>query len=207
MLSDGTAMQADQVLFATGRVPNTKDLGLEDAGVTLGEDGAIAVDAFSATAQPSVYAIGDVTNRSNHTPVAIREGQAFADTVFGDRSMKVDHNLIANGVFTDPEIGSVGLTEAQAGEEHGDAVEIFKTRFQPMRAAMPGLDIPITMKIVTQRPNGKVLGVHILGDNAADIIQTVAIAVGMGATKADFDRTMAVHPTDTEELVTMRTPS
>ncbi len=204
-LSDGGTLRVDQVLVATGRVPQSAGLGLEAAGVTLGDKGAIRVDAFSATAQPSVYAIGDVTDRSAHTPVAIREGQAFADTVFGKQPTAVDHRLIANAVFSDPEIGAIGLTEAKARETHGDDIDVYKRRFQPMRAAMPGLDVQMTMKLVVARTTGKILGVHILGDNAAEIIQSLAVAVTMGATKADFDRTFAVHPTDAEELVTMRT--
>jgi glutathione reductase (NADPH) len=204
MLSNGERLRVDQTLVATGRVPQSAGLGLEAAGVTLGDKGTIVVDAFSATAQPSIYAIGDVTDRSAHTPVAIREGQAVADTVVGGRPTAVDHGLIANAVFSDPEIGVIGLTEAKARERYGADIDVYKRRFQPMRAAMPGLDIQMTMKLVVARATGKVLGVHILGDNAAEIIQATAIAVTMGATKADFDRTFAIHPTDGEELVTMR---
>lgn len=202
-LSDGSSIEADVVLVATGRRPNTGGLGLESAGVVLSPNGAVKVDANSRSNIPSIYAVGDVTDRVNLTPVAIREGHAFADTMFGHRSWSVDHSLYASAVFTTPELGTVGLTEAQA-IELGHSVKVFETGFRPMRATISGGQERVYMKLVTDAQTGKVLGVHMLGEAAAEIIQSVAIAVTMGATKADFDRTIALHPSAAEELVTMR---
>ncbi len=201
----GAPIDADIVLVATGRRPNTRGLGLEQAGVALGSLGEIKVDAASASSVPSIHAVGDVTNRVNLTPVAIREGHAFADSTFGSRNWTVDHATIASAVFTTPEIGTVGLSEAQAVAA-GHKVTVFESGFRPMKATISGRQERIYMKLVVDAQSDKVLGVHILGHDAGEIVQAVAIAVTMGATKADFDRTVALHPSAAEELVTMRTP-
>jgi glutathione reductase (NADPH) len=202
----GDPVEADVVLVATGRRPNTRGLGLEQAGVALGSLGEITVDAASASSVPSIHAVGDVTNRVNLTPVAIREGHAFADSTFGSRRWTVDHAVVASAVFTTPEIGTVGLSEAQAVAA-GHEVRIFESGFRPMKATISGRQERVYMKLVVDAASDKVLGVHILGHDAGEIVQAVAIAVTMGATKADFDRTVALHPSAAEELVTMRTPS
>ncbi|WP_112663054.1 glutathione-disulfide reductase [Microvirga flavescens] len=204
-LSDGTIAVFDQVLVATGRRPNTKGLGLEKAGITLDQAGAIPVDAYSRSVIPSIYAVGDVTNRANLTPIAIREGHAFADTVFGSKPVMVDHSLIPTAVFSTPEIGVIGCTETLAEARYGE-IEIFKTSFRSMKATLSGSHDRVLMKIIVDKATDKVVGVHIVGEGAGEMIQVAGIAVTMGATKADFDRTVAVHPTAAEELVTMRTP-
>jgi glutathione reductase (NADPH) len=204
-LSDGTVLTVDKVLVATGRRPNTASLGLENAGISVDRAGAIPVDGYSRTLTPSIYAVGDVTNRANLTPVAIREGHAFADTVFGDLPTMVNHELIPTAVFSTPEIGVVGRTEASAREAYGD-IDVYKASFRAMKATLSGRDERIFMKVIVEKATDKVLGVHVLGHDAGEVIQAVGIAVTMGATKADFDRTIAVHPTAAEELVTMRTP-
>lgn len=202
---DGSAT-AGLVLYATGRVPNVAGLGLETAGVELTEGGAIRVDAASRTSVPSIYAVGDVTDRAQLTPVAIREGHAFADSVFGGRDSLADHTMIATAVFTTPELATVGLSEEAALARHA-AVDVYRTDFRPMKNALAGRDERMFMKIVVDAENDRVLGVHLLGDGAGEMIQLVAIPLTMGATKRDFDRTMAVHPTAAEELVTLRTPA
>lgn len=201
----GAPIDADVVLVATGRRPNTQGLGLEKAGVALGPLGEIEVDAASTSSVPSIHAVGDVTNRVNLTPVAIREGHAFADSTFGSRRWTVDHGTIASAVFTTPEIGTVGLSETQAAAADHE-VRIFESGFRPMKATISGRHERIYMKLVVDAKTDKVLGVHMLGHDAGEIVQSVAIAVTMGATKADFDRTVALHPSAAEELVTMRTP-
>lgn len=203
--ASGVPIDADVVLVATGRRPNTAGLGLEQAGVKLGPRGQILVDPASASSVPSIHAVGDVTDRVNLTPVAIREGHAFADTVFGARPWTVEHGLFASAVFTTPEIGTIGLTEQQALAT-GHELRIFEAGFRPMKATISGRNERIYMKLVVDAQTDKVLGVHILGHDAGEIIQAVGIAVTMGATKADFDRTIALHPSAAEELVTMRTP-
>lgn len=204
-LSDGTREEYDQIMVATGRKPNVAGLGLEAAGVALGAGGAVRVDAHSRTSVPSIHAVGDVTDRANLTPIAIREGHAFADTVFGGTPVAVDHSLIPTAVFSTPEIGTVGLTETQARALHGD-VTIFKAQFRPMLAALSGREERMLMKLIVDTASDRVLGVHVVGHDAGEIIQMAGIAMTMGATKADFDRTIAVHPSAAEELVTMRTP-
>ena len=201
----GDPIEAEVVLVATGRRPHTRGLGLEAAGVKLGPVGEIIVDEASASSVPSIHAVGDVTNRVNLTPVAIREGHAFAGSVFGGRPWTVRHDLVASAVFTTPEIGSVGLSEAQALAA-GHELRVFESAFRPMKATISGRQERIYMKLIVDAATDKVLGVHILGHDAGEIIQAVAIAVTMGATKADFDRTVALHPSAAEELVTMRTP-
>ncbi|HLX15457.1 MAG TPA: glutathione-disulfide reductase [Bradyrhizobium sp.] len=206
-LSNGSSIASDQVMFAIGRHPNVANLGLEKAGVAINpENGGIAVDGFSRTSTPNIYAIGDVTHRVNLTPVAIREGHAFADTVFGKRQVRVDHADIPTAVFCQPEVGTVGLTEAQARAQFSQ-VDIYKTNFRPMKATLSGRDTRVLMKLIVDAMTDRVIGCHIVGDGAAEMAQVLGIAVKMKATKADFDATMALHPTAAEELVTMHTPA
>ena len=202
--TNGTEKIYDQVMFATGRSPNTEDMGLQAAGVEVGRRGEIVVDEYSQTAVPSIFAIGDVTNRVQLTPVAIREGMAFVETVFKGNPTPVDHELIPSAVFTQPELGTVGLTEEEAREI--EPVEIYCTSFKPMNHAFAGRDDRVLMKLVVSKETRKVLGCHIVADHAGEMIQLAGIAVKMGATKEDFDRTVAVHPTMAEELVTMKEP-
>jgi glutathione reductase (NADPH) len=203
-LSDHDDILVDTVMFATGRRPNVSGLGLEQAGVRLNEKGAIAVDAYSRTSVPHIYAVGDVTDRIALTPVAIREGHAFADTVFGGQSTKVDHTNVPTAVFSQPEVGVIGLTESEAREQYHH-VDIYKTTFRPMKTVFIGSETRTLMKLVVDGATGRVLGCHIVGPDAGEMIQVLGIAIRMGATKADFDATMAVHPTAAEELVTLRT--
>ena len=203
-LSNGDRLAVDQVLVATGRAPHVKGLGLEAAGVAQRANGAIVVDDRSRTNVASIYAVGDVTDRVNLTPVAIREGHAFADNVFGGKNIDVSHADVPSAVFTTPEVGTVGLTEAEAREAYA-IVDIYSASFRPMRATLSGRSEKTIMKIVVDGETDRVLGVHILGHEAGEMAQLLGVAVRMRATKADFDATMAVHPTAAEELVTMRT--
>jgi glutathione reductase (NADPH) len=203
--TDGTEREFDLVMYATGRRPNTRGLGLEELGVGIGRQGQIAVDRFSQTAVPSIFAVGDVTGRINLTPVAIREGHAFADTVFGGKPTAFDHELVASAVFTQPEMGSVGMTEEAARDQ--EPIEVYATAFRPMRTAFAGRPDRVMMKLIVSQTTRKVLGCHIVAPEAGEMIQLAAIAIRMGATKEDFDRTCAVHPTMSEELVTMRKPT
>jgi glutathione reductase (NADPH) len=206
-LSNGSSIASEKVMFAIGRHPNVANLGLEKAGVAINpRNGGIAVDNFSRSSVANIYAIGDVTHRTNLTPVAIREGHAFADSVFGKRRIEVDHANIPTAVFSQPEVGTVGLTETQARAQFSH-VDIYKTDFRPIKSTMSGRDTRILMKLVVDGTTDRVVGCHIVGDTAAEIVQAVAVAVKMKATKADFDATMALHPTAAEELVTMRTPT
>jgi glutathione reductase (NADPH) len=202
-LNDGAVFGASQIMFATGRIPNAMNIGLEKAGIAHTPHGAVPVDEWSRTPVESIYAVGDVTNRVNLTPVAIREGHAFADTVFGNRPMKVDHSLIPTAVFSQPEIGTVGMTEAQA-RETAARVDIYKTSFRPMKHTLSGRDERMLMKLVVDGSTDRVLGCHICGPDAGEMAQLLGISLKLGATKADFDATMAVHPTAAEELVTLR---
>jgi glutathione reductase (NADPH) len=202
--TNGQEATYEEVMFATGRAPNTRDMGLAEAGVTLGRKGEIAVDAYSQTSVPSVYAIGDVTDRVNLTPVAIREGMAFVETVFNGNPTPVDHDLIPTAIFTQPEMGTVGLSEEEARER--GPVEIYATSFKPMREAFAGRSARVLMKLVVCADTRRVLGCHIVAPGAGEMIQLAGIAVKMGATKEDFDRTVAVHPTMSEEIVTMKAP-
>jgi glutathione reductase (NADPH) len=205
-LSSGASIASDQVMFAVGRHPNVANLGLEKTGAAINpRNGGIAVDGFSKSSVDNIYAIGDVTHRLNLTPVAIREGHAFADTVFGKREVRVDHADVPTAVFCQPEVGTVGLTEAQAREKF-PRVDIYKSTFRPMKATLSGRDTHMLMKLIVDAATDRVVGCHIVGDGAAEMIQVIGIAVKMKATKADFDATMALHPTAAEELVTMRTP-
>ena len=202
-LSGHEQVVVDKVMFATGRRPNVKGIGIEAAGVKLNQAGAIEVNEFSQTNVPHIYAVGDVTDRIALTPVAIREGHAFADSVFGGKPTKVDHANVPTAVFSEPECGVIGLTEAQACETLAK-VDIYKTSFRPMKATLSGRDTRTFMKLIVDGHTDRVVGAHMVGPDAGEIIQLIGIAVKMKATKADFDATMAVHPTASEELVTMR---
>jgi glutathione reductase (NADPH) len=202
--TNGTIEVFDEVLLATGRVPNTADLGLENTGVELGRKGEIMVDKYSQTAVPSIYAIGDVTDRVNLTPVAIREGMGFVETVFKGNPTPVDHDLIPTAIFTQPEFGTIGLSEEDARDS--EPVEIYATSFRPMQSSFAGRNDRVLMKLVVSQASRKILGCHIVAPGAGEMIQLVGIAIKMGATKEDFDRTVAVHPTMSEELVTMKAP-
>lgn len=204
-LSSGETRDTGLVMLATGRVPNVEGLGLERAGVETDADGAIRVGLDSATTASGIWAVGDVTDRLALTPVAIREGHAFADTVFGKRPWHCDHSNVPAAVFATPEIGTVGLTETQARERHG-RIEIYRTSFRPMANTLSDSTEKMLMKLVVDAGTDRVLGVHVCGPDAAEMIQLAAIAVKMGATKHQFDQTVALHPTAAEELVTMRTP-
>jgi glutathione reductase (NADPH) len=203
--SNGITKTFEKVMFATGRAPNTSDMGLEAAGVTLGRKGEILVDEYSQTAVPSIYAIGDVTDRVNLTPVAIREAMAFNETVFQGNPTPVDHDLIPTAIFTQPEMGTVGLSEEDAREI--EPVEVYCTSFKPMQQSFAGRSARVMMKLIVSVASRKVLGCHIVAPGAGEMIQLAGIAVKMGATKEDFDRTVAVHPTMAEEIVTMKSPT
>ena len=202
-LSNGNHVDTDMVFWAVGRKPATKGLGLEDAGVELDKGGAIVVDEFSKSSVDSIYAVGDVTNRVNLTPVAIREGAAFAETCFNNTPTKVDYRFIPKAVFTQPPVGVVGYAEHEARKEFKN-VDIYKTNFRPMKNMLTGSEERVLMKLVVDGDTDKVLGCHIVGDSAGEMIQCVAIAVKAGLTKSQFDETVALHPTIAEELVTMR---
>ena len=202
-MHDGTEIMTDLVMYATGRIPNTTGLGLESAGIELDGAGAIKVDGYSKSNVDNIYAVGDVTNRVNLTPVAIREGAAFAETVFNDNPVSVDHSDIASAVFSQPELGTVGLTEEQAQEKYGE-IDVYKSSFRPMKHVLSDIDEKMLMKLIVDKASDRVVGCHIMGPDAGEIVQVVGIAVKMKATKADFDRTIALHPSAAEELVTMR---
>ncbi|MDP2411442.1 MAG: glutathione-disulfide reductase [Pseudolabrys sp.] len=204
-LSDGSTVAVDKVMFAIGRRPNIMGLGCEALNMNFHEHGGIEVDEYSRTSVPNIYAVGDVTNRVNLTPVAIREGHAFADTLYGGKPTKVDHANVPTAVFTEPELGVIGLTEAQAQEqEQYPIVDVYKTSFRSMKMVMAGRATRCFMKLLVDGTTDRVIGCHIAGPEAGEMIQLVGVAFRMGATKADFDATMAVHPTVAEELVTMR---
>jgi glutathione reductase (NADPH) len=205
-VSSGNHIPADKVMFATGRVPNVAKLGLREAGVEIAKNGGIAVDEYSRTTAKNIYAVGDVTNRINLTPVAIREGHAFADTVFGGKRTVVDHANVPTAVFSEPEVGAVGLTEAQARTKL-QRTDVYKSMFRPLKATLSGRDTTVLLKLIVDGETDRVVGCHIVGEGAAEMVQLAAVAVKMRATKADFDATMALHPTIAEELVTMRTRS
>jgi glutathione reductase (NADPH) len=202
--SNGSEKVYDQVMFATGRTPNTDGLGLEAVGVDIGRRNEVVVDDYSQTKVPSIYAIGDVTNRVQLTPVAIREGMAFVETVFKGNPTKVDHALIPSAIFTQPEMGTVGLSEEDAREQ--ETIEVYATSFRPMQTAFANRPDRVLMKLVVSKATRKVLGCHIVSPHAGEMIQLAGIAIKMGATKEQFDATCAVHPTISEELVTMRDP-
>ena len=203
--SEGKKENFDKILTATGRTPNSDDLGLDNSGVQIGEKGEILVDNFSKSSREPVYAIGDVTNRSNLTPIAIREAMSFIETVFRDRPEKLDYRFIPTAVFTTPEVGTVGLTEEEASQFA--PLEIYTTKFKSMREGFAGREDRVFMKLIVEEKNQKVLGCHFVSPFAGELVQLAAVAVTMGATKLDFDKTIAVHPTISEELVTMRKPT
>ncbi len=202
-LRGGGSLETDLVLSAIGREPATKGLGLDSAGVRTGAKGEVIVDSFSQTTVPGIFAVGDVTDRANLTPVAIREGHAFADTVFGKRPVQVDHTLIPTAVFTTPELATVGLSE-EAARALGHELDLYKSRFRPMRNTISGRNERMLMKLVVDRATDRVLGCHVLGPDAAEIVQMAAVALQLGARKSDFDATIALHPSAGEELVTLR---
>lgn len=202
--TNGMQKVFDKVIYATGRKPNTEGLGLENAGVKLGRWGQIEVDAYSQTNVPSIFAVGDVTDRVNLTPVAIREGAAFVETVFKGNPTTVDHSNIASAIFTQPEYGAVGLTEEQAREQ--EEIEVYCAAFRPMQNAFIGKEERVLFKLIVSRATRKILGCHIIADGAGELIQMVGVAMKMGATKEDFDATVAVHPTMSEEIVLMKQP-
>ncbi|MFD2238572.1 glutathione-disulfide reductase [Aureimonas populi] len=205
-LKSGDRLDADEVMLAVGRMPNTEDLGCEKAGVELGPKGEIVVDDYSQTSVAHIHAIGDVTNRVQLTPVAIHEAMCFVETVYHGRPTKPDFETVATAVFSQPEIGTVGLTESAAARSHGD-LDIYRARFKPMRHTLSGRDEAMLMKLVVDATSRKVLGAHVLGPDAGELAQVLGICVKAGLTKEDFDRTMAVHPTAAEELVTLYDPS
>ncbi|AIO41931.1 glutathione-disulfide reductase [Burkholderia sp. AU19243] len=202
-VGDATHGPYDAVLYATGRVPNVDGIGLERAGVLLDARGAIAVDAYSATSVPSIHAIGDVTSRPQLTPVATRDGALLARTLFGGSRVATDHAYVPSAVFSQPEVATVGLTEADARRLH-DAVDIYRTSFKALRHTLSGRDERTLMKLVVERDSQRVIGAHMVGRDAGEIIQGIAIAIRAGATKAQFDDTIGIHPTAAEEFVTMR---
>lgn len=205
-LNNGKTLKTGAVMYATGRVPHVKDLGLEALNIKQGRIGEILVSPQSQTNVDNIYAVGDVTDRANLTPVAIREGNAVAETLFNNNPMAVDHSLIPTAVFSQPELGTIGLTEDQAREQY-DAIDVYVSTFRPMKHILAGSDSKMMMKLIVDQKTDKMLGVHIMGADAGEMIQLVGITMRMGATKADFDATMAVHPTAAEELVTMKVPT
>jgi glutathione reductase (NADPH) len=204
-LDDGASMEADLVLYATGRHPNTDGIGLDAAGVELTDSGAIRVDDYYRTSADNIYAIGDVIDRMQLTPVAIAEGMCIANNLFGDQpKRKLDYENVATAVFCQPNIGTVGLTETEARQRH--RVKIFKSTFRPMKHTLSGRNERTLMKLVVDAANDRVLGAHMVGPDAGEIIQGIAIALRAGLTKAQFDMTIGIHPTAAEEFVTMREP-
>ena len=201
---DGAKIGTDLVFMATGRKAHTVGLGLENAGVDTDKNGAVIVDEYSRSNVKHIYAVGDVTDRVNLTPVAIREGAAFVETVYNDNPTAYDHSDIASAVFTRPPIGVVGLNESQAREVYGDKVKVYTTSFRPMKNILAEKDQRCLMKLITQGKKERVIGIHIVGDDSPEIIQALGICVKAGLTKADFDRTCAVHPTLAEEIVTLK---
>ncbi|MEN9392313.1 MAG: glutathione-disulfide reductase, partial [Pseudomonadota bacterium] len=200
---NGDDVETDLLLFAIGRVPKTKDLGLEAAGVALDADGAVIVDAHNATNVPSIHAVGDVTNRVQLTPVAIREGHAFADSVFGNNPRTIDYSAIPTAVFSNPPIAGVGLTEEEARATLSD-VKVYKSDFRAMKNVLAGRNERALYKMIVDGATDKVIGLHLIGPDSAEILQAAAIAVKAGLTKQDFDDTVALHPSMAEELVLMK---
>jgi len=202
-LEDGASLDADAVIFATGRRPLIRDLGLEETGVELGPEGAVVVDAYSRSSVPSIWAIGDVTDRVDLTPVAIHEGMCLAATLFGEGPVAPDHTNVPSAVFSQPPIASVGLTEAEARARYAE-IDLYRTRFRELKQTLSGRDQKTMMKLVVDRASQRVVGAHMVGSHAGEVIQGIAIAIKCGATKAQFDATLGIHPTSAEEFVTMR---
>jgi len=205
LLDDGERLETDCVMYATGRVPASAGLGLKAAGVDVRASGSIPVDEYSRTNVPHIFAVGDITHRVNLTPVAIMEGHAFADSEFGGRPRPVDHAFVPSAVFSHPQVGTVGYSEDEARVHYGE-VEVFRSSFRPMKHTLSGRDEHMLMKLVVERAGGRVVGVHVVGPDAAEIVQGFAVAVKSCLTKAQFDATVGIHPTAAEELVTMRNP-
>jgi glutathione reductase (NADPH) len=205
VLDDGSQLQADQVLYATGRVPNVRRLGLENCGVELHHGGWVLVDEQSRTNVPNIYAVGDVTNRVNLTPVAIYEAHAFADSVFGGRPRPVTHEFIPSAVFSQPPVAAVGFNEHDAVNHFG-AIDVYRADFRPLKHTLSGRDEKTMMKLIVARETQRVVGIHIVGADAPEIVQGFAVAVKSGLSKDQFDATIGIHPTAAEELVTMRNP-
>ncbi|PRP90026.1 Glutathione amide reductase [Enhygromyxa salina] len=205
LLDHDEFIETDALIYATGRAPNSRDIGLEEVGVKLRSDGGVVVDERNRTAVPNIYAVGDVTHRINLTPVAINEGRAMAETLFNKNPIIMDRRNIATAVFSRPPVGTVGLTEAEAREQH-ESVEVYCSRFRPMKATISGREDRVVVKLVVDKPSGVVLGAHMIGDDAPEIVQGLAVAIKCGATKRDFDATVGIHPTAAEEFVTMRFP-
>jgi glutathione reductase (NADPH) len=204
-LSDGSRVEGDLLLAATGRNPNTENLGLDAAGVEIDAKGAVVVDELSRTSQANIYAVGDVTDRINLTPVAIEEAMAFVDTVYRGRPRPMDHRNVPSAVFSHPPVATVGLTEAEAHAELG-GVEVYRSTFRPLKHTLSGRDEKTMMKLIVSRADDRVVGLHVVGLDAPEIVQGFAVAIKAGATKADFDATVGIHPTAAEELVTLREP-
>lgn len=202
-LTDGSTLEVDAVMAATGRKPNTDGLGLEAIGVRTDASGAVVVNEYSRSSVENIYAVGDVTNRINLTPVAIREGHCFADTVFGNKPRSPDHRDVPAAVFSQPPVGTVGLSETDARKEYGE-VDVYRTSFKPLKATVSGRDERVMMKLVVDAKTDRVVGAHMVGEDAGEIMQGIGIAIKAGATKADFDATIGIHPTAAEEFVTMR---
>ena len=202
----GESIAADKIMFATGRMPNTKDLGLEEIGVRFAANGAVRVDEYSQTAVPGIYAVGDVTARQMLTPVALAEAAAFVETVFNGRPAKMDYRLVPSAVFSQPPVACVGLTEAEARREY-PAVDVYRASYRPLKHTLTGREVKTFMKLIADGATGRVLGCHMVGDNAPEIVQGLAVALTCGATKAQFDATIGIHPTDAEEFVTLREKS
>ena len=204
-MGDGSTLESDQVLVATGRAPNTAGLGLEEAGVELAEDGSVVVNDQLQSSVPHIHAVGDVTNLMNLTPVATAQGHALADTLFGGSNRTVDLHAVPSAVFSQPPVATVGATEEQA-RAAGRPIDVYRTSFRALLHTLTGRDSKVMMKLVVDRGNGRILGAHMVGDDAPEIMQTVAVAIRAKATKADFDATIGIHPTTAEEFVTLRTP-
>ena len=202
-LADGSTLDVDSVMYATGRKANTQSLGLETTGVTCDSRGAIEVDDFFQTSEPSIYALGDVIGRVELTPVAIREGMALSENLFKGGSTKVDYDFIPTAVFSQPNIGTVGFSEAEAKEKYGE-IKVFESRFKPMKQTLGGIDEKVYMKLIVDTATDRVVGCHMVGESAGEIMQGLGVAIKAGATKADFDATVGIHPTAAEEFVTMR---
>jgi glutathione reductase (NADPH) len=201
--ADGREISADLVMYATGRKPNTRGLGLAEAGVELNHEGAVVVDEWQRSTVPNIYAVGDVTDRLNLTPVAIAEGRAIAETLYNDNPIKMDHKDVPTAVFSQPPIGTVGLTEEEARRQYGE-IDVYSARFRPMKNTLSGRDERTLMKIIVDAESDRVVGCHMLGADAPEIVQGLAIAVKCGATKKQFDQTVGIHPSAAEEFVTMR---
>lgn len=204
-LDDGSCIEADCIMYATGREPNTKGLGLLAAGVEVRADGSVPVDEYARTNVPSIFAVGDVTHRISLTPVAIQEGHAFADTQFGNLPRATDHAMVASAVFTHPQVGTVGVSEEDAAHHYGD-VEVYRSEFRPMKNTLSGNPEKALMKIIVEQAGRRVVGLHVVGPDAPEIVQGFAVALKWGLTKEQFDATVGIHPTAAEELVTMRQP-